>query len=32
MTGTPENVGLVVKGDAIKVGIDGLGEIEVKVI
>jgi fumarylpyruvate hydrolase len=32
MTGTPENVGLVVKGDVIKVGIDGLGEIEVAVI
>lgn len=32
MTGTPENIGLVEKGDVIKVGIDGLGEIEVAVI
>ena len=32
MTGTPENVGLVVKGDVIKVGIEGLGEIEVDVV
>ncbi len=31
MTGTPENIGLVVKGDVIKVGIEGLGEIEVNV-
>lgn len=31
MTGTPENVGLVVKGDVINVGIEGLGEIEVVV-
>ena len=29
LTGTPENVGLVVKGDVINVGIEGLGEIEV---
>ena len=29
LTGTPENIGLVVKGDVIKVGIEGLGEIEV---
>lgn len=32
MTGTPENIGLVVKGDVMKVGIEGLGEIEVAVI
>jgi fumarylpyruvate hydrolase len=31
MTGTPENVGLVVRGDVINVGIEGLGEIEVVV-
>lgn len=31
LTGTPENVGLVVKGDVINVGIEGLGEIEVMV-
>lgn len=31
LTGTPENVGLVVAGDVIRVGIDGLGEIEVVV-
>jgi len=31
LTGTPENVGLVVKGDVINVGIEGLGEIEVVV-
>jgi len=31
MTGTPENIGLVVKGDVINVGIEGLGEIEVRV-
>ena len=31
MTGTPENIGLVVKGDVIQVGIEGLGEIEVVV-
>jgi fumarylpyruvate hydrolase len=29
MTGTPENIGLVVKGDVVRAGIDGLGEIEV---
>jgi fumarylpyruvate hydrolase len=29
LTGTPENVGLVAKGDVINVGIEGLGEIEV---
>ena len=31
LTGTPENVGLVVRGDVINVGIEGLGEIEVVV-
>lgn len=31
LTGTPENVGLVVKGDVINVGIERLGEIEVMV-
>jgi fumarylpyruvate hydrolase len=31
LTGTPENVGLVVRGDVIKVGVEGLGEIEVRV-
>ena len=31
MTGTPENIGLVVKGDVMRVGIEGLGEIEVAV-
>jgi fumarylpyruvate hydrolase len=31
LTGTPENIGLVVKGDVINVGIEGLGEIEVLV-
>jgi fumarylpyruvate hydrolase len=31
MTGTPENIGLVTKGDVMRVGIDGLGEIEVLV-
>lgn len=29
MTGTPEGIGLVDKGDVIKCGIEGLGEIEV---
>lgn len=29
LTGTPENVGLVVRGDVIRVGVEGLGEIEV---
>lgn len=32
LTGTPENVGLVVRGDIIRAGIEGLGEIEVTVI
>jgi fumarylpyruvate hydrolase len=32
LTGTPENVGLVVRGDVIRVGIEGLGEIEVAVV
>jgi fumarylpyruvate hydrolase len=31
MTGTPENIGLVEKGDVMRVGIEGLGEIEVVV-
>ena len=31
MTGTPENIGLVTKGDVMNIGIDGLGEIEVRV-
>jgi len=31
LTGTPENVGLVERGDVIAVGIEGLGEIEVEV-
>jgi fumarylpyruvate hydrolase len=31
LTGTPENVGLVERGDVIKAGIEGLGEIEVVV-
>lgn len=31
MTGTPEGIGLVVKGDVIRVGIEGLGEIEVEI-
>lgn len=31
LTGTPENVGLVVRGDVIRAGIEGLGEIEVAV-
>lgn len=31
LTGTPENIGLVVRGDVINVGIEGLGEIEVVV-
>ncbi len=32
LTGTPAGIGLVDKGDVIKAGIDGLGEIEVTVI
>jgi fumarylpyruvate hydrolase len=32
LTGTPENVGLVEKGDVIHAGVEGLGEIEVEVI
>jgi len=32
MTGTPEGIGLVEKGDVIRTGIDNLGEIEVRVI
>jgi len=31
LTGTPENIGLVFKGDVVNVGIEGLGEIEVHV-
>jgi len=31
LTGTPEGIGLVVKGDVLRVGIAGLGEIEVTV-
>lgn len=31
LTGTPENIGLVVPGDVIRVGIEGLGEIEVRI-
>ncbi|MFL9866778.1 fumarylacetoacetate hydrolase family protein [Paraburkholderia fungorum] len=31
-TGTPEGVGAVVKGDAMHGGIDGLGELQVKVV
>ncbi len=31
MTGTPEGIGLVVKGDVLRVGIEGLGEIEVRI-
>jgi len=31
-TGTPEGVGPVVKGDVIKVGVDGLTELETKIV
>ncbi len=31
-TGTPEGVGPVVKGDIIKVGVDGLSELETKIV
>ncbi|MBH98719.1 MAG: fumarylacetoacetate hydrolase [Rhodospirillaceae bacterium] len=31
MTGTPEGIGLVETGDVVRVGIDGLGEIEVNI-
>jgi fumarylpyruvate hydrolase len=31
LTGTPENIGLVVKGDVINAGVEGLGEIKVVV-
>ena len=31
LSGTPANIGLVEKGDVIKAGVDGLGEIEVRV-
>jgi fumarylpyruvate hydrolase len=32
MSGTPEGIGLVYKGDVIRVGIEGLGEIEVNLV
>jgi fumarylpyruvate hydrolase len=32
LTGTPENIGLVERGDVIRAGIDRLGEIEVEII
>ena len=32
LTGTPEGIGLVVKGDVIRAGIEGLGEIQVTVV
>ena len=32
MTGTPEGIGLIYRGDVVRVGIDGLGEIEVTII
>lgn len=32
MTGTPEGIGLIEKGDVVRAGIDNLGEIEVRVI
>jgi len=32
LTGTPAGIGLVEKGDVIKAGIDGLGEIEVDIL
>ena len=31
-TGTPEGVGPIVKGDVIRVGIDGLTELETKIV
>jgi len=31
-TGTPEGVGPVVKGDVIKVGVDGLTSLETKIV
>ena len=31
LTGTPENIGLVKKGDVLRVGIENLGEIEVEI-
>lgn len=32
LTGTPAGVGAVVRGDAIRAGIDGLGELDVRVV
>ncbi len=32
LTGTPANIGLVEKGDVVRAGIDGLGEIEVRIV
>ena len=32
LTGTPAGIGLVEKGDLVRAGIDGLGEIEVRII
>lgn len=32
MTGTPEGIGLIEKGDVVRAGIDNLGEIEVRVV
>lgn len=32
MTGTPAGIGLVEKGDRIEAGIDGLGEIDVRIL
>ena len=32
LTGTPENIGLVERGDVIQAGIEGLGEIEVSIL
>ena len=31
-TGTPEGVGPIVRGDVIRVGIDGLTELETKIV
>ena len=32
MTGTPAGVGAVLRGDVMKGGVEGIGEIEVKVV
>ena len=32
LTGTPANIGLVEKGDVVRAGIEGLGEIEVRIV